>query len=148
MNSYLPINYAGGGWAGDPEQQEAAQALIGHGTGILSELLSDAGREGLAEDIETYGPVVASTVSVLQSPERQVGILRNRLATAERLNLPEAFVGRIRAQLAAAESALARERESDEAASKFRELGTIASYVGIGVGVSLIILFMSRAFRR
>ena len=147
--TYGSLGYWGAyGIETDPEAQEAVQALVGHGSGILSEFMEQAGREDVAEAIETYGPVVASTAAVLQSPERQVEILRNRLSWAQRLNLPLVYQGRIQAQLTAAESALAREREADEAAQKFRQLGKIGSYVGIGVGVSLIILFLSRTIRR
>ena len=148
MRAFGAMNEWGRAFGGDPDQQEASQALLAHGAGVLRSWAEKAGKEQLAEDIEAYGPIIASTVQTMQSPERQVEILRNRLAWAERMNLPPLMVGRIQAQLTAAESALARERESDLAAQKFRQLGKIGSYVGIGVGASLIILFLSRALRR
>ncbi len=130
----------------------ARSLSISHGSRSQPSRLGTWGSWGTAEesssgfDVAALVPLVADVVSSAQDPYQQAAVWRQRAAWYRSIGL-EQRARTLEAKADAAERRLALELESEQSTREWRGLGKTGLIVGIGVGVSLIMLLLAGAVR-
>lgn len=141
-----------GGYGATPEAMSATQALIGEGSEVAASQAEKAGRQGVANALREWAPVVGAYVKQFQDPNRQVLILEAKLENARKGGASSAKIRILEARLAAAKRNANLQNVSRSQTESVRKTAIsatrTATFVGAGVGIALIILILSRAAGR
>lgn len=97
--------------------------------------------------LKEYAPVIRGVTDQLIDPRRQVGVLSAKLQTAIAQGRPQSVILELQAKLSAAQHAVREEEEFDRSRRAISNLAKIGIVTGIGVGLSLILLLLRRAYR-
>jgi len=97
-------------------------------------------------DLASLVPLVADVVSSAQDPYQQAAVWRQRAAWYRSIGF-EQRAKVLEAKAEAAERRFALELEAEQSTREWRGLGKTGLIVGIGVGVSLIVLLLAAAVR-
>ena len=135
-----------------PEAMSATEALIDEGSEFAAAQAERSGKQGIADALRDWAPVVGAYVKQFQDPNRQVLLLQAKLENARAGGASAAQIRILEARLAAAQKNASQQmlsRSQSESVRKTAIAATrTATIVGAGVGIALIFLILSRATRR
>lgn len=97
--------------------------------------------------LSTYAPAIYAITSQFSDPVKQMEVLQAQLRSQIANGAPAASIALTQAKLAAARHAVEVANQSAVSTQEWSTLGKIGAVAAIGLGVSLIIWVLSRAFR-